>query len=82
MIDFTTILREDEHAYVVTISLPAVIDFLRGGAPSVVLVDGNGISLCQRRNAGSAELLHRTLPHRNSRFVERTRFRTKVLVVP
>ena len=40
MIDFTTILREDEHAYVVTISLPAVIDFLRGGAPSVVLVDG------------------------------------------
>ena len=40
MIDFTTILREDEHAYVVTISLPAVIDFLRGGTPSVVLVDG------------------------------------------
>ena len=40
MIDFTTILREDEHAYVVTISLSAVIDFLRGGTPSIVLVDG------------------------------------------
>ena len=39
MIEFTTILREDEHAYVVTISLQAVIDFLRGGTPSVVLVD-------------------------------------------
>jgi hypothetical protein len=40
MIEFTTILREDEHAYVVTISLQAVIDFLRRGNPSVVLVDG------------------------------------------
>lgn len=40
MTDFTTIVREDEHAYVVTISLQAVIDFLRGGTPSVVLVDG------------------------------------------
>jgi hypothetical protein len=39
MIDFSTILREDEHAYVVTIPLQAVIDFLRGGTPSVVLVD-------------------------------------------
>ena len=39
MIDFTTILREDEHAYVVTISLSAVLDFLRGGTPSIVLVD-------------------------------------------
>jgi hypothetical protein len=39
MIEFTTILREDEHAYVVTIPLQAVIDFLRGGNPSVVLVD-------------------------------------------
>jgi hypothetical protein len=40
MIDFSTILREDEHAYVVTIPLQAVIDFLRGGQPSTVLVDG------------------------------------------
>ena len=40
MIDFTTLLREDEHAYVVTIPLQAVIDFLRGGTPSVVMVDG------------------------------------------
>ena len=40
MIDFTTIIREDEHAYVVTIPLQAVIDFLRGGTPSVVMVDG------------------------------------------
>lgn len=39
MIDFTTILREDEHAYVVTIPLQAVVDFLRGGQPSTVLVD-------------------------------------------
>ncbi len=39
MIDFTTILREDEHAYVVTIPMDAVIDFLTGGTPSVVLVD-------------------------------------------
>ena len=39
MIEFTTILREDEHAYVVTIPLQAVIDFLRGGTPSVVLID-------------------------------------------
>ena len=40
MIDFTTILREDEHAYVVTIPLQAVVDFLRSGQPSTVLVDG------------------------------------------
>ena len=40
MIEFTTLLREDEHAYVVTIPIQAVIDFLRGGTPSVVLVDG------------------------------------------
>ena len=39
MIDFT-IIREDEHAYVVTIPLQAVIDFLRGGRPSVVMIDG------------------------------------------
>lgn len=39
MINFSTIVREDEHAYVVTISLQAVIDFLRGGSPSVVMVD-------------------------------------------
>jgi len=40
MIDFTTILREDEHAYVVTISMQAVIDFLISGTPTIVLVDG------------------------------------------
>lgn len=40
MIDFTTIIRDDEHAYVVTIPLQGVIDFLRGGTPSVVMVDG------------------------------------------
>ncbi len=40
MIDFTTILREDEHAYIVTIPLQAVIDFLRSGTPSVVMMDG------------------------------------------
>ncbi len=40
MIDFTTILREDEHAYVVTIPLQAVVDFLRGRQSSTVLVDG------------------------------------------
>ena len=39
MIDFTTIVREDEHAYVVTIPLLALIDFLRSGMPSVVMVD-------------------------------------------
>jgi len=40
MIEFTTILREDKHAFVVTIPLQAVIDFLRRDTPSVVLVDG------------------------------------------
>jgi hypothetical protein len=39
MIDFSTIVRENEHAYVVTISLQAAIDFLRGDTPSTVLVD-------------------------------------------
>jgi len=39
MIEFATILREEGHAYVVTIPLQAVIDFLRGGTPSTVLVD-------------------------------------------
>lgn len=39
MIDFSTIVRESEHAYVVTIPLHAVINFLRGGTPSTVLVD-------------------------------------------
>ena len=40
MIDFTTILREDEHAYVVTIPIQAVIDFLISGTSTIVLVDG------------------------------------------
>ena len=40
MIEFTTILREDEHAYVVTIPIQAVIDFLIGGTSTIVLVDG------------------------------------------
>ena len=39
MIDFSTIVRESEHAYVVTIPLQAVINFLRGGTPSTVMVD-------------------------------------------
>ncbi len=40
MIDFTTILREDEHAFVVTIPIQAVIDFLINGTSTIVLVDG------------------------------------------
>jgi hypothetical protein len=40
MIDFTTILRENEHAYVVTIPIQAVIDFLISGTSTIVLVDG------------------------------------------
>jgi hypothetical protein len=40
MIEFTSIVREEERAYVVTIPLDKVIDFLLSGRPSVVLVDG------------------------------------------
>ncbi len=40
MIDFTTILREDEHAFVVTIPIQAVIDFLISGTSTIALVDG------------------------------------------
>jgi len=39
MINFSTIVREDEHAYVVTIPPQTVIEFLRGNAPSIAMVD-------------------------------------------
>jgi hypothetical protein len=52
MIDFSTILREDNHAYVITIPLEAVVDFLTRGTPSVVMVDAETRAALQARGLG------------------------------
>jgi len=73
MIDFTTILREDEHAFVVTIPVQAVIDFLRGGTPSVVMVDDvpmefRSFKTMKRNLTGLRVTLHFTKPCPHARF--------------
>ena len=56
MIDFSTIVRENGQAYVVGSSLQAVIDFLRGGTPAVIMLEARNYTIEQYPNETRALL--------------------------
>ena len=78
MIEFTTILREDEHAYVVTIPLQAVIDFSRRHAFRCARRRcADGISLSARSDARTQQYYIEHYPEETSAAIKKQGFEPK-----